>query len=157
MDQVRNFKGCPENKRTVRDFVRDDDRFIVADTDRFKYDIEVRLDFDDQVSEVFVHNLVTQYNTMKGDNAIVSYQPLIVDCNTGDMYRHPSVYSKDCPSMCMALIQKKEKRYGVYDRPHNLMQQETGYPVIVIPEAYYYLHVHGENTLSQLPDKKYKI
>lgn len=157
MDSVRNFKGCEENKRTVQEFIKGDDTFIIDDPERFKYDIEVRVDYDDQVSEIFVQDLVNIYNQSKEDNVLVSYQPLLIDTNTGDVYRNPLTYSKICPSMCMALIQKKIKGFGVYDRPHNFMAKETGFNVVVRPEGFYYLQVHGENTLSKLPSKLYKV
>lgn len=154
---VRAYNSCEQNRRTVQEFVGDDPRFIVADPERNTFDIEVRLDYDDQVSEVFVQDIVNHYERVGLDNFILSYQPTIIDTNTGDEYRHPSRYSSVCPSMCMALIQKKEKRFGVYDRPHNFMAKETGYEVYVRPEGLYWLQVHGNNTLSKLPPKSMRI
>ena len=155
MDSVRNFKGCEENKKIVSRFIKGDERFKIQDTERFQYDIEVRLDFDDRISEVFTLDLLKAYKETK-DNSIVSYQPTIIDCNTGDLYHNPLTYGRSNPSMCMALIQKGIKNFGVYDRPHNFMSQETGYEVIVRPEGFFFLQVHGENTLSQLPSKEYR-
>lgn len=155
MDSVRNFKGCEENKRTVKEFLKDDELFVIADPERFAFDIEVRVDFDDQVSETFVHDIVQQHDSVP-NNIIVSYQPVIIDTTSGDLYHNPLRYNRSNPSMCMALIQKGEKKFGVYDRPHNFMSVETGFNVVVRPEGFYWLQAHGENTLTQLPPIKYR-
>lgn len=163
VDSVRDFKGSKQNRSMIALYVSscksiyDYPIIILGNSLRFKYDIEIRLDYDDTVSPDFIQDVVDQYHNTKEETFIVSYQPVIVDTKTGNQYRHPSKYSEDCPSMCMALIQKREKKYGVYDRPHNKMQQEIGCKVIVRPEGFFYLQVHGENTLSKLPNESYRI
>ena len=154
VDKVRDFVGSEMNKVFISGLAEKVLQVHLRDPERFKHDIEVRLDYDDLVSPDFVQDLVDNYNTWNLDNFIISYQPIVYDVKTGDKYHHPSTYSTDCPSMCMALVQKGEKKYGVYDRPHNLMQQETGFQVVVEDEGFYYLQVHGQNTLSKLPKKE---
>ena len=163
--KVRNFLGSSTNYNTIKKNINEmrnltlgrTGAYILGDSPRFKYDIEIRLDYDDIVTPNFITDIVEQYHARSEETFIVSYQPTIVDVATGDHYRHPSKYSEDCPSMCMALIQKGEKNFGVYDRPHNKMKQEIGCPVVVRPEGFFYLQVHGENTLSKLPGKQYKL
>ena len=156
-DKVRSYEGSAMNKVFIEGLTRSVEQIKVEDPERFKYDIELRLDYDDCISPDLVQDLVDHYNTWNVDNFIVSYQPIIYDVNTDKKYRHPSTYSEDCPSMCMAIVQKGKKTRGVYDRPHNLMHNETGWPVVVEKEGFYYLQVHGQNTLSQIPDKSYLI
>jgi hypothetical protein len=157
-DSVRAFKGSAKNKQFLEMQCSRLPFVHVKDPERFKYDIEIRLDFDDVVSPGFIQDVLNQYTQSKHDNLIISYQPVMVDNETGEQWKHPSQYSKDCPSMCMALCQKGDKARGVYDRPHNLMYNETKWPVIVRPEGFFYLTVHEENALSTLPtDPKMRI
>lgn len=150
-DTVRDFKGSKANKDFI-EFQCKRVHFVhVQDPERFAYDIEIRLDYDDVVSPGFMQDVVDQYTESSHENLIISYQPVKVNNETGEQWKHESTYSENCPSMCMALCQKGDKTRGVYDRPHNLMYAETLWPVIVRPEGFYYLMVHDENTLSKLP------
>lgn len=154
-DKVRNFQGNPDNLLFINLAAKGVEQIKIEDPERFKYDIEVRLDYDDLISPQFVENLVDHFNTWQIDNYIISHQPIIHDVNTDQNYTHPSQYSEECASMCMALVQKGKKTRGVYDRPHDLMVHDTGWPCIVEGEGYYYLQVHGQNTLTQLPGEEY--
>lgn len=150
MNSVRDFVGCQENRRDVGLVLAKNDLIHLEDPERFKYDIEIRLDYDDIIAPGFIQDVVDTYHGYDNDEMIVSYQPTYLDAVTGEEKERTDKYSEDCPSMCMALIQKGEKKYGVYDRPHNLMSQETNFPVVVQPEGLYYLVCHEENTLSKM-------
>jgi hypothetical protein len=150
MNEVRAFKGCQENRDTLGVLFENNPIIFVEDPERFKYDVEVRLDYDDIIAPSFIQDIVDQCEGHKNDELIISYQPTYLDYQTGEEKLRSDKYSEECPSMCMALVQKNEKKFGVYDRPHNLMSQETQFPVVVQPEGFYYLVVHGENELSTM-------
>lgn len=155
-NSVRAYKGSQSNREFIKEIVEPYPFVKVADPERFKYDIEIRLDYDDVVSHGFILDVIATAKATNLDTFVISYQPIKVDVNTGDHYRNPLTYSSVCPSMCMALVQKKAKTKGVYDRPHNFMADHVG-KCIVRPEGYFYLQVHGENTLSELPPKSYLL
>ncbi len=155
-NSVRAYKGSAANREFIREIVEPYPFVKVADPERFKYDIEIRLDYDDVVNHDFILDVVATAKATRLDTFVISYQPIKVDVNTGNYYRNPLTYSSVCPSMCMALVQKKVKTKGVYDRPHNFMADHVG-QCVARPEGFFYLQVHGENTLSELPPKSYKI
>ena len=155
-NSVRAYKGSAENREFIKEIVEPYPFVKVADPKRFKYDVEIRLDYDDVVSHDFISDVYKTAQDTEKETFVISYQPIKVDVYTGDYYRNPLTYSTICPSMCMALVQKDQKTKGVYDRPHNFMSDHVG-ECIVRPEGFFYLQVHGENTLSQLPPKSFKL
>ena len=155
-NSVRNYEGSQSNREFIKEIVEPYPFVKVADPKRFRYDVEIRLDYDDVVSHDFISDVYKTAQDTEKETFVISYQPIKIDVYTGDQYRNPLRYSTICPSMCMALVQKNQKTKGVYDRPHNFMADHVG-KCIVRPEGYYYLQVHGENTLSELPPKSFKL
>ncbi len=154
-DQVRNFKGSRANRTLIEELTKDYPNIYVKDPERRVFDIEVRCDFDDELAPNFVEK-VFQEAERPQSTFLLSFQPIIVDSNTGTKYKNPQKYDSKGASMCCALIQKGEKKFGVYDRPHIKMPSHVGicHP---IGEGYFFLHAHGENLLTKIPCKAVPI
>ena len=148
-DNVRAFKGSESNKNIIKGICS---HFSINCTtkapERFKYDVEIRLDYDDEVSPMFLQRVVSEYKSGP-ETFLLSFTPTVVDSKTGQKHKHRHNYSGNFPSMCIALIQKGIKMLGVYDRPHIKMGKHVGSGK-TIEKGYFFLHVHGENTLSKI-------
>ena len=155
-NSVRAYKGSAANREFIREIVEPYPFVKVADPERFKYDIEIRLDYDDVVNHGFILDVVATAKATKLDTFVISYQPIYYNSFTDEYYKGPIDYNKNCPSMVMALVQKTEKTKGVYDRPHNIYHQHVS-EIVERPTGYAYLQVHGENKKNQIPPKSFKL
>lgn len=155
-NSVRAYKGSQSNREFIKEIVEPYPFVKVADPERFKYDIEIRLDYDDIVSHGFILDVIATAKATNLDTFVISYQPIYYDSYKDEYYKGPIDYNKNCPSMVMALVQKKEKTKGVYDRPHNIYHQHVS-EIVERPTGYAYLQVHGENKKNQIPPKSFKL
>ena len=72
-DEVRAFKGSKDNKAMIEIMTSNMDFIKVEDPERFNFDIEIRLDFDDIVAPTFVQDVVDQYNATNKDTFVIRY------------------------------------------------------------------------------------
>lgn len=144
VDKVRNFRGSAENRKRIEEAVAAYPFVRVEDPVKHFYQVEVRLDYDDQVSDDFVESIkmIVEANFRRTEPYLLSYQPMRVW--KGNHFRYHRTYDKKCTSMCLALVQNEKKDNWVYQRPHNLMPQEVP-DVVVIGAGHYFWHDHGEN------------
>ena len=155
-NKVRDFIGSEKNRETIKEIVSTCDFDIrVEDSEKHKYDIEFRLDFDDEIVPNFTKVLVEQYHRYPHDTYLLNFQPVICDNSTGLVkdrryYQNPRKYDSNGASMCIALIQKGEKKHWVYQRPHIAMAKHVG-RVYNMGQGFFYLHAHGENALTRVP------
>ena len=155
-NSVRAYKGTAENREFIKEIVEPYPFVKVADPKRFKYDVEIRLDYDDVVSHDFISDVYKTAQDTEKETFVISYQPILYNNFTDEYYKGPIDYNGNCPSMVMALVQKKAKTKGVYDRPHNLYHEHINY-IIQKPTGFAYLQVHGENEKNAIPPKSFKL
>src|SRR5690606_26884623 len=111
---------------------------------KFTYDVEVRLDSDDDVIPTFVEYLKDVAS--KEENILVNFKPL--KRINGLDYYHERDYNNNCTSMFIALIQTGEKTKCVHDRPHSVMGKHIG-KVLTVKEGYCFLNIHENNMTSK--------
>jgi hypothetical protein len=140
----------PDNLELIKSLDFKGMNVFFEDRPKYTYEIEVRVDSDDNLKFDFVEHLII---TSLGEiNALVNYKPIKVI--NGVKYFHERDYSDNCASMFIALVQRGIKTKGVYDRPHCEMAKQVN-KVITIKEGYVFLNIHDSNmTSKQLGNEK---
>ena len=143
-DELLGVKGHSSNLELVKSLDWEGLNVYFDKFEKFTYDIEVRLDSDDEVIPTFVSFL--QDVATKEENVLVNFKP--IKRVKGADYKHERDYNEHCTSMFIALIQTKEKTKCIHDRPHSVMGKHIG-KVFTVKEGYCILNIHENNMTSK--------
>jgi hypothetical protein len=136
--------GHPENLELIQNLDFGDLNVYFDGIEKFKYDVEIRLDSDDEVVSTFIEFI--KKIAEREENVLINFKP--IKRYKGVNYRHERDYNEHCTSMFLALVQRGEKTKCVHDRPHGMMGKHIG-KVITINEGYVYLKIHDFNMTSK--------
>jgi len=116
--------------------------------------IQIRMDTDDRVTPGWISSIKSIAERESDDNLVISYRPFI-EGPDGRLSYHKLYHKKDILSNFLALVQKKDKKYHVYQKDHNAMGRYG--KVIRVNEGYCFLNIHSCNRSSHKWSRKLRL